>query len=155
MAGVGQAHLSLELSLSALDDRDYEGHIGSSGLAVRFAGPPFEHQGKILQPMKVFAFDRDITMLLAELSGLPHESGRVIVMIGGDQWGSMCTLAMATQAAHYDAAWNLEDVEALRALDVPDIGERVAYLERLLVGDAVGKRLRGGPIAARSIRRRL
>ncbi len=129
---------TLELSLSGLDGDGYEGHIGATGLASRFAGEPFEQSGQVLQSFKVFAFERDITTLIAELSGLPHVDGKVFVLMGSDRWSGMASLCMAAQAAHHDAAWHMGDIEALRAIDAPFISEEVALLESQLLSKSQG-----------------
>lgn len=130
----GCPRFTLELYLSGLTDDDFEGHLGDSGLAARYAGEPFELSGHHLRAFRVTAFGRDIAGLIAELANVPHANNTLLMPIGNDPQSDMASLCYLVQAAHHDAAWHFGDIEALRAIDAPFISEEIALLESLSLG---------------------
>jgi hypothetical protein len=134
--GWGKPRIEMNVSFCPVDDGEFEGRVGSTNIVLRFDGEPTEHDDFFLQPFQILVFDTDITSLVAELSGIPSDDGRLVIIYRDEWWNAMTTAAMAVQAAHCNAAWLSEDVEAMRLLDRAVASEQVAALEALILANA-------------------
>lgn len=131
----GKPCLGTGVSFSPLLGGEHEGHIGSSEIAIRFAGDPYEYADFVLQPFKVLAGDEDISVLVAELAGLTSEDGCLVMMFREFWWEAMTNVAAMVMFAHSEAAMACRDVEAMWALDKAVAAERVATLEAMLLDE--------------------
>ena len=134
--GWGKPRLAMNVSFCPVDGGEFEGRVGLTNIVLRFDGEPSEHDDFFLQPFRILVFDTDLTSLVAELSGVPSDDGRLVIIYRDEWWNAMTTVAMAVQAAHCNAAWVLEDVEAMQSLDRAVASEQVAALEAQLLANA-------------------
>lgn len=132
----GKPRIEMNVSFCPEDGGEFEGRVGSTGIVLRFDGEPFEHDDLNFQPFRILALDTDLTSLVADLSGVPCEDGRLVIVYRDEWWNAMPTVAMTVQAAHCNAAWVWEDVEAMQFLDSAVASEQVAALEAQLLANA-------------------
>ena len=156
----GKPRLSLRLGYQPAQFGDFDGYLGVSGVSFRAAGDAFEHAGQVLQPFHIFAEEKDITLLVAELAELPATDGRIVVLCRNPSWHAMGVVASAVLVAHLNAAAAQRDIEALRALDVVIASQHVAIIEAELLAEATRRQGESGvgasaSFSARSKRPRL
>ena len=95
----GKPRMSLLLGYQPAQFGDFDACLGVSGISFRSAGDAFEHDGRVLQPVRVFAEGKDITLLVAGLSELPVFDGRIVVLCCNPTWHAMGVVASAVLAA--------------------------------------------------------
>lgn len=133
----GKPDLPLELIFSPVQIGEYDGVILNTEIVIRFAGEAFESAGSFLQAFRVLAYGKDITELVAGLANLPADEGKIVILYRDQRWNGMCSVAMAVQAAHINAATAMRDIEAARAMEASFAAEQVAALEADLLADEI------------------
>jgi hypothetical protein len=135
---LGSPRISFDLHFSGGLNGEAFALLGNTGLIAYFGGHLLRRGHYVFHPVKIETpGGRDVTVLLGRLSGLRHERGCLLSNNPAERLFALSAAADALVAAHFDAAWGQDHVEAMRALDLPDVGERVAALEERLFGDIV------------------